>query len=65
MDFEKIIIIINLSIFKNFYDVQIFLDFTNYYSRFIESYARRTKSIINFLIKMRNGRKTDEFSWSD
>jgi hypothetical protein len=45
--------------------VQIFLDFTNYYRRFIESYARRTKPITNLLIKMRNRRKIDEFNWSD
>jgi hypothetical protein len=40
--------IINRSISKNFHDVQIFLNFTNYYRKFIESYTRRTKPIIDF-----------------
>jgi hypothetical protein len=45
--------------------VQIFLDFTNYYRRFIESYARKTKPITDLLIRIRNERKIDEFSWPD
>jgi hypothetical protein len=45
--------------------VQIFLDFANYYRRFIENYARRTKLIIDFLMRMRNRRKIGEFNWSD
>jgi hypothetical protein len=54
--------IINESISKNFHDVQIFLNFTNYYRRFIENYTRNTKPITDFLIKIRNKRKIDEFS---
>jgi hypothetical protein len=45
--------------------MQIFLDFANYYRRFIESYARKTKSITDFLMEMRNKRKIDEFNWPD
>jgi hypothetical protein len=43
--------------------VQIFLGFTNYYRRFIENYTRKTKSITELLIKIRNNRKIDEFNW--
>jgi hypothetical protein len=63
MNPEKMATIVNWPISKNFHDMQIFLCFANYYRRFIESYARRTKPITNLLIGMRNGRKTDEFSW--
>jgi hypothetical protein len=62
MNFEKIAVIVNWPISKNFHDIQIFLDFTNYYRRFIESYARKAKSIIDFLMGMRNRRKIDEFN---
>jgi hypothetical protein len=58
-------VIVNWPISKNFHDVQIFLDFANYYRRFIENYARRTKPITAFLIEIRNGRKIDEFSCPD
>jgi hypothetical protein len=62
MDPEKMAAIINWPISKNFHDVQIFLNFTNYYRRFIESYTRKTKSITDLLMKIRNRRKTDEFN---
>jgi hypothetical protein len=65
MDLEKITAIVNWSISKNFHDVQVFLNFANYYRRFIENYARRTKFITDFLIKIRNKRKISEFSWPD
>jgi hypothetical protein len=62
MDLKKMAAIINWPIPKSFHDVQIFLNFTNYYRRFIESYARRTKSITDLLIEMRNEKKTDKFN---
>jgi hypothetical protein len=54
--------IVNWPISKNFYDMQIFLSFANYYRRFIESYARKTKFITDFLMGMRNKRKIGEFN---
>jgi hypothetical protein len=62
MNFEKVTAIINWPIPKNFHDVQIFLNFTNYYRRFMESYARKTKPIIDLLMKIRNGRKINKFN---
>jgi hypothetical protein len=45
--------------------MQIFLNFANYYRRFIENYARKAKSITDLLMEIRNERKTGEFNWSD
>jgi hypothetical protein len=62
MDPKKMTAIINWPIPKNFHDIQIFLGFANYYRRFIENYARKTKPITDFLIEIRNRRKIGEFN---
>ena len=48
MNLKRIIIIKSWSSFKNYRDVQVFLNFTNFYQRFIFDYF----IIITFLINL-------------
>ncbi len=51
MNFSKINIIVNWLILINVKDVQSFLDFTNFYRRFIYDYSRITTSLIHLIRK--------------
>ncbi len=51
MNFFKINIIVNWLILINVKDIQSFLDFANFYRRFIYDYSRITTSLIHFIRK--------------
>ncbi len=62
IDDAKIKTIIKWPIFRNFRDIQVFLEFANFYRRFILRFSRVVKSLIDLLIDIVRGRKTGPFS---
>ena len=52
--------ILEWSVLKSVHDIQSFLEFTNFYQRFIEHYSRIVISITNLLRKNNN-----QFEWFD
>ena len=46
MNMKKVIVILNWSISKNVKDVQTFLNFVNFYRRFIQEFSRFADSLI-------------------
>ncbi len=65
MDNAKIKTIVKWPIPKNFRDIQIFLEFANFYRRFILRFSRVVKSLTDLLVGMVRGRKIGFFSWLD
>ena len=63
MNSKRIIIIKNWSSFKNYRDVQIFLNFTNFYRRFIFNYFIIATFLINLFKKNKNDKKFKLLNW--
>ena len=53
------------SILRSFYEIQIFLEFANFYWWFIEAYSWIASSLISLLKENKNRKKTESFLWSD
>ena len=60
-DFKRIYNIIKQLKLKSFYNMQVFLKFTNFYYYFIYKYSHIAHSLINLLVSIENGRKTTPF----
>ena len=65
MNSQRVEIIENWSILKSFYEVQIFLEFANFYQQFIEAYSWIASSFISLLKESKNKKKTESFLWLD
>ena len=65
MNLQRVEIIENWSILKNFHEVQIFLEFANFYWQFIEAYSQIASSLISLLKESKNEKKTESFQWSN
>ena len=63
MNSKRIIIIKNWSSFKNYRDVQVFLNFTNFYRRFIFDYFIIAAFFINLFKKNKNNKKFNLLNW--
>ena len=64
MNFSQIDIIVNWSEFKMFWEIQIFLDFMNFYQWFIHNYSCVTESFINLLKKSKISKKIRLFTFT-
>ena len=51
MNIKKIIVVLNWLISKNVKDVQSFLNFVNFYRRFIQKFSRLANSLIQLIKK--------------
>ena len=58
LNFKKIYSIIKQLKLKLFYNIQVFLKFTNFYYRFIYKYLHMAYSFTNLLVNIKNSRKT-------
>ena len=58
MNIKKMIIVLNWSILKNVKDVQSFLNFINFYRRFIQEFSRFIDSLIQLI------KKNHKFEWT-
>ena len=65
MNSQRIEIIKNWFILKSFYKVQIFLEFSNFYWRFIEAYLWMISSLISLLKESKDKKKIRSFLWSN
>ena len=65
MNSQRIEIIENWSTSKNFHEVQIFLEFVNFYWQFIEAYSQIASSLISLLKESKNEKKIRPFQWSN
>ena len=63
MNSERIIIIKSWSSLKSYRDVQVFLNFTNFYRRFIFDYFIIITSLINLLKENKNDKKSKSLNW--
>ena len=63
MNSQRVEIIENWSILKSFYEVQIFLEFANFYQQFIEAYSWIASSLISLLKESKNEKKIKSFLW--
>ena len=63
MDPQRVETIENRSILKNFHEVQIFLEFANFYWQFIEAYSQIASPLISLLKENKNRKKTESFQW--
>ena len=61
MDPQRVETIENWSILKNFYEVQIFLKFANFYWQFIEAYSWIASSLTSLLKESKNEKKIRPF----
>ena len=58
MNSKRVIIIKNYLLFKNYRNVQVFLNFTNFYRRFIFNYFIIATSLINLFKENKNDKKS-------
>ena len=63
MNSKRIIIIKSWSSFKNYRDVQVFLNFINFYQRFIFDYFIIITSFINLFKENKNNKKFKLLNW--
>ena len=63
INLQRIEIIENWLILKSFYEVQIFLEFANFYWQFINAYSWIASSLISLLKESKNRKKTKSFLW--
>ena len=63
MNSKRIIIIKNWLSFKSYRDVQVFLNFINFYRRFIFDYFIIATSLINLFKKNKNDKKSESLNW--
>ena len=63
MNSKRIIIIKSWLSFKSYRDVQIFLNFINFYRRFIFDYFIIAASLINLFKKNKNNKKFKLLNW--
>jgi len=49
---------------KTFQKVQVFLEFVNFYRRFIKAYSQIVSSLTSLLKDSKNEKKTEFFEWS-
>ena len=63
MNPQRVEIIKNWSILKSFYDIQIFLEFANFYWQFIKAYSQIASSLISLLKESKNEKKIRSFLW--
>ena len=63
MNPQRVETIENWSISKNFHEVQIFLEFANFYWWFIEAYSQIASPFISLLKESKNEKKTESFQW--
>jgi hypothetical protein len=65
MDESRIEIIIEWPESRSFRNIQIFLDFANFYRRFIRDYSRIAAPLTSILKGNINGRKIDSFKFKE
>ena len=63
MNLKRVIIIKSWSSFKSYRDVQVFLNFINFYRRFIFDYFIIAASLINLLKENKNNKKSESLNW--
>ena len=63
MNLKRIIIIKNWSLFKSYRNVQVFLNFINFYRRFIFDYFIIATFLINLFKKNKNDKKFELLKW--
>ena len=63
MNLKRIIIIKNWSSFKNYRDVQVFLNFINFYRHFIFDYFIIITFFINLFKENKNDKKFELLKW--
>ncbi len=64
MNQQQIKIIKKWSVSRSYYEIQIFLEFANFYHHFIQKYFKITASLTGLLKDSKNDKKTDVFEWS-
>jgi hypothetical protein len=65
IDESKVEVIIEWPESRSFRDIQVFLDFANFYRRFIRDYSRIAASLISMFKGNVNGRKIDLFEFKE
>jgi hypothetical protein len=65
MDKSRVEIIIEWPESKSFRDIQVFLNFANFYRRFIRNYSRIAASLTSIFKENINGRKIDPFEFKE
>jgi hypothetical protein len=63
MDESKIKVIAEWPEFKSFKDIQIFINYINFYRRFIRDYSRIAAPLTSIFKESVNGRKIDSFEF--
>ena len=63
MNSQRVEIIEDWSILKSFHEVQIFLEFVNFYQQFIKAYSWIASLLISLLKESKNEKKTESFQW--
>ncbi len=64
MNQQQVKIIKKWSVSRSYCEIQIFLEFANFYHCFIQSYSKVTASLTDLLKDSKNSKKIDVFKWS-
>ena len=65
MNMKRVDSIKSWSIFNNCKELQVFLDFANFYRKFIVKYAKMSRSLFELFKDNKNEKQIDEFVWNE
>ena len=65
MNMKRVDSIKSWSVLDNLRELQVFLDFANFYRKFIVKYAKMSRSLFELLKDNKNEKQIDEFVWNE